>query len=88
MKIDENMIAQMTEKEQEELFKLIQKQQNKKRQEKISKLLKELQDVIDKLVDEDVGFDYNTGDLYNQEYYSQCYVEQQLDGNVLFTFCE
>lgn len=88
MKIDEKMIEQMTEREQEELFKLLQEHQNKKRQEKISKLLKELQDVINKLVDEDVGFDYNTGDLYNQGYYSQCYVEQQLDGNVLFTFCE
>lgn len=86
MKIDENMIAQMTEREQEELFKLLQEHQNKKRQEKISKLLKELQDVIDKLVDEDVGFDYNTGDLYNQEYYSQCDVEQKSDGSIMFSF--
>ena len=86
MKIDENMIAQMTEEEQEELFRLIQKQQTKKRQEKINKLLKELQNVLDKLIDEDVEFDYNTGDLYNQEYYSQCYVEQKLDGSIMFGF--
>ena len=86
MKIDENMIAQMTEEEQEELFRLIQKQQTKKRQEKINKLLKELQNVLDKLIDEDVEFDYNTGDLYNQEYYSQCKVEQKLDGSIMFGF--
>ncbi len=86
MKIDENMIAQMTEKEQEELFKLIQKQQNKKRQEKINKLLKELQNVLDNLMNEDVEFDYNTEDLYNQEYYSQCDVEQKSDGSIMFSF--
>lgn len=34
MKIDEKMIEQMTEKEQEELFKLLQKYQNKKTQRK------------------------------------------------------
>lgn len=86
MKIDEKMIEQMTEKEQQEIIELIQKHQNKKRQEKISKLLKELQDVIDKLVDEDVEFDYNTEDLYDQEYYSQCDVEQKSDGSIMFSF--
>lgn len=86
MKIDENMIAQMTEEEQEELFKLIQKQQNKKRQEKINKLLKELQNVLDNLMNEDVEFDYNTEDLYDQEYYSQCDVEQKSDDSIMFSF--
>lgn len=86
MKIDENMIAQMTEEEQEELIKLIEKIQKKKRNEKVKKLLKELQDIINKLIDEDVEFDYNTGDLYNQEYYSQCYVEQKSDGSIIFGF--
>lgn len=87
MKIDENMIAQMTEEEQEELLKLIQKQQNKKRQEKINKLLKELQDVVNSLMDEDVEFDYNVSSYNDRsDYYTECYVEQKSDGAIMFTF--
>lgn len=88
MKIDEKMIEQMTEEEQQELINLIQKQQNKKRQEKINKLLKELQNVLNNLMDEDVEFDYNVSS-YNDEnnYYTECYIEQKSNDSVMFTFC-
>lgn len=80
MKIDEKMIEQMTEEEQQELLNLIQKQQEKKKQKVAENLVNELREVIKKMEDENLVFDYiiDTGSM---EYHS---LDTELDdGNVV-----
>lgn len=48
MKIDEKMIEQMTEEEQQELYNLIQKQQEKRKQKVAENLINELREVVKK----------------------------------------
>ena len=56
MKIDENMIEQMTEEEQQELIKLIEKQQKKKKKRIAEELVDELREVVDKIIKADIVF--------------------------------
>lgn len=90
MKINEKMIAQMTEEEQQELFDLIWKQQEKKKKKKkvTENLVQELRKVINKMIDENILFDYLIEDG-NLEYFRLLDVEVKDDGKtVLLTFYE
>lgn len=86
MKIDENMIEQMTEEEQQELIKLIEKQQKKKKKRIAEELVNELREVVDKIIDENIVFDF-TGDTESWDYYSSLDIEVQDEGEtILLTF--
>lgn len=86
MKIDEKMIEQMTEEEQQELYNLIQKQQEKRKQRVAENLINELREVVKKMKNENLVFDcMNTGSM---EYFCSLDIELD-DGNVIvFTFYE
>lgn len=87
MKIDEKMIEQMTGEELQELFNLIQKQQEKKKQKVVENLINELREVVKKMKDENLVFDCML-DVKNFEYFRSLDVELD-DGNVVvFTFYE
>lgn len=87
MKIDEKMIEQMTGEELQELFNLIQKQQEKKKQKVAENLVNELREVVKKMKDENLVFDCML-DVENFEYFRSLDVELD-DGNVVvFTFYE
>lgn len=57
MRIDEKMIEQMTEEEQQELYNLIQKQQEKRKQKVAENLINELREVVKKMKNENLVFD-------------------------------
>ena len=83
MKIDEKM----TGEELQELFNLIQKQQEKKKQKVAENLVNELREVVKKMKDENLVFDCML-DVENFEYFRSLDVELD-DGNVVvFTFYE
>lgn len=87
MKIDEKMIEQMTEEEQQELYNLIQKQQEKRKQKVAKNLINELREVVKKMKNENLVFDcmIDTGSM---EYFRSLDIELD-DGNVIvFTFYE
>ena len=89
MKIDEKMIEQMTEEEQQELCELIQKQQRKKRKQIAENLVKEMCEIINKMIDEDFVFEYTNNNENYGDFYSVLSVEAQDDGEtILFTFYE
>lgn len=87
MRIDEKMIEQMTEEEQQELYNLIQKQQEKRKQKVAENLINELREVVKKMKNENLVFDcmIDTGSM---EYFRSLDIELD-DGNVIvFTFNE
>lgn len=87
MRIDEKMIEQMTEEEQQELYNLIQKQQEKRKQKVAENLINELREVVKKMKNENLVFDcmIDTGSF---EYFRSLDIELD-DGNVIvFTFYE
>lgn len=87
MKIDEKMIEQMTEEEQQELYNLIQKQQEKRKQKVAENLINELREVVKKMKNENLVFDcmIDTGSM---EYFRSLDIELD-DGNVIiFAFYE
>lgn len=87
MRIDEKMIEQMTEEEQQELYNLIQKQQEKRKQKVAENLINELREVVKKMKNENLVFDcmIDTGSM---EYFRSLDIELD-DGNVIvFTFYE
>lgn len=87
MRIDEKMIEQMTEEEQQELYNLIQKQQEKRKQKVAENLINELREVVKKMKNENFVFDcmIDTGSM---EYFRSLDIELD-DGNVIvFTFYE
>lgn len=87
MRIDEKMIEQMTEEEQQELYNLIQKQQEKRKQKVAENLINELREVVKKIKNENLVFDcmIDTGSF---EYFRSLDIELD-DGNVIvFTFNE
>lgn len=89
MKIDEKMIEQMTEEEQQELYELIQKQQRKKRKQIAENLVKEMCEIINKMIDEDFVFEYTNNNENYGDFYSVLSVEAQDDGEtILLTFYE
>lgn len=89
MKIDEKMIEQMTEEEQQELCELIQKQQRKKRKQIAENLVKEMCEIINKMIDEDFVFEYTNNNKNYGDFYSVLSVEAQDDGEtILLTFYE
>lgn len=89
MKIDEKMIEQMTEEEQQELCDLIQKQQRKKKKQIAENLVKEMCEIINKMIDEDFVFEYTNNSENYEDFYSVLSVEAQDDGEtILFTFYE
>lgn len=89
MKIDEKMIEQMTEEEQQELCNLIQKQQRKKKKQIAENLVKEMSEIINKMIDEDLVFEYTNNSENYEDFYSVLCVEAQDDGEtILFTFYE
>lgn len=87
MRIDEKMIEQMTEEEQQELYNLIQKQQEKRKQKVAENLINELREVVKKMKNENLVFDcmIDTGSF---EYFRSLDIELD-DGNaIVFTFNE
>lgn len=85
MKIDENMIAQMTEEEQQEIIELIVKQQRKKKKRIVEELVDELREVLDKLMHEDVTFDFVIYDK-DYDYYTSIDVNAENEGeDITFT---
>lgn len=87
MRIDKKMIEQMTEEEQQELYNLIQKQQEKRKQKVAENLINELREVVKKMKNENLVFDcmIDTGSF---EYFRSLDIELD-DGNVIvFTFYE
>ena len=89
MKIDEKMIEQMTEEEQQELCNLIQKQQRRKKKQVAENLVKEMCEIINKMIDEDLIFKYTNNSKNYEDFYSVLDVEVQDDGKtILLTFYE
>lgn len=89
MKIDEKMIEQMTEEEQQELCNLIQKQQRRKKKQVAENLVKEMREIINKMIDEDLVFEYTSNSENYEDFYSVLGVEAQDDGEtILLTFYE
>jgi hypothetical protein len=89
MKIDEKMIEQMTEEEQQELYNLIQKQQRRKKKQVAENLVKEMCEIINKMIDEDFVFKYTNNSKNYEDFYSVLSVEAQDDGEtILLTFYE
>lgn len=89
MKIDEKMIEQMTEEEQQELLNLIQKQQKKKKKQVAENLVKEMCEIIEKMIDEDLIFKYTNNSKNYEDFYRVLDVEVQDDGEtILLTFYE
>lgn len=89
MKIDEKMIEQMTEEEQQELCNLIQKQQRRKKKQVAENLVKEMCEIINKMIDEDFVFKYTNNSKNYEDFYSVLSVEAQDDGEtILLTFYE
>lgn len=89
MKIDEKMIEQMTEEEQQELCNLIQKQQRRKKKQVAENLVKEMCEIINKMIDEDLIFKYTNNSENYEDFYSVLDVEVQDDGEtILLTFYE
>lgn len=87
MRIDEKMIEQMTEEEQQELYNLIQKQQEKRKQKVAENLINELREVVKKMKNENLVFDCMI-DTESFEYFRSLDIELD-DGNVIvFTFNE
>lgn len=85
MKIDENMIEQMTEEEQQELIELLEKQQRKKKKRIVEELVEELREVLNKLIHEDVTFDFVIHDK-DYDYYTSIDVEAENEGeDITFT---
>lgn len=77
----------MTEEEQQELYNLIQKQQEKRKQKVAENLINELREVVKKMKNENLVFDcmIDTGSF---EYFRSLDIELD-DGNVIvFTFYE
>ena len=87
MKIDEKMIEQMTEEEQQELCKLIQKQQEKKKQKVAENLVNELREVVKKMKNVNLVFDcmIDTGSI---EYFRSLDIELDYGNIIVFTFYE
>lgn len=85
MKIDEKMIEQMTEEEQQELYDLIQKQQKKKKKQVAENLINELREVVKKMINENLVFDYmiNTESI---EYFCSLDIELNNGNVIVFTF--
>lgn len=89
MKIDEKMIEQMTEEEQQELCNLIQKQQRRKKKQVAENLVKEMCEIIEKMIDEDLIFKYTNNSKNYEDFYRVLDVEVQDDGEtILLTFYE
>ena len=89
MKINEKMIEQMTEEEQQELCNLIQKQQRRKKKQVAENLVKEMCEIINKMIDEDLIFKYTNNSENYEDFYSVLDVEVQDDGEtILLTFYE
>lgn len=87
MKIDEKMIEQMTEEEQQELYNLIQKQQEKRKQKVAENLINELRKVVKKMKNENLVFDcmIDTGSM---EYFRSLDIELDDRNVIVFTFYE
>lgn len=85
MKINEKMIAQMTEEEQQELFDLIEKQQRKKKKQIAENLVKEMREVVKKMKNENLVFDcmIDTGSM---EYFRSLDIELDDGNTIVFTF--
>lgn len=86
MKIDENMIAQMTEEEQQELFKLIQKHHQQQKKTIAGNFVDKLREMISEVVHNDITF-YLNNDLGGD--YKGIDLEVRNDGNIVeFNFVD
>ena len=80
MKIDENMIAQMTEEEQEELIKLIQKHRQQQKKIITGNFVDKLREMISEVMHNDITFYLNNdsgGDFDGID------IEVMNDGNII-----
>ena len=80
MKIDENMIAQMTEEEQEELIKLIQKHRQQQKKIITGNFVDKLREMISEVMHNDITF-YLNNDLGGD--FDGIDIEVMNDGNII-----
>lgn len=84
MRIDENMIAQMTEEEQQELIKLIQKHRQQQKKIIAGNFVDKLREMISEVMHNDITF-YLNNDLGGD--FDGIDIEVMNDGNTIaFTF--